>query len=520
MLSAADIQATVNAIVTASASPPNQTNEPAPFSIASLTDSAWNGEVVRIEPSQGAIQDVFWNESSNLVVQSSAGTFDLNPSRWGDWQEAWSTNPHSDQTIIPSPDGSHHVLLENHMWIIRKFDGNPIGLIGDVPDTIRWISDGSAVVFAITNPNSELEQGLYAWPVSSPTPSLVLSEQSNAGSMFISPSGTRAAYLINTGVSVNLTLRLVELPSGDVDTLRLDLPQGWQITDWVSDELLELSVGLSSPSYSWFNVETETLYPVQGSEAEIDAAPPLPSPDGRWVAGDSIQVLSRETGEITTNQVEHVYFVTDLEHNDNHNIAFGDDSAIEYLSWSVDSQKLYLVSCPTHENAQASPAAPYGFLAYEPDSDSSHVLFGKALQVALNPSQQWAYVVFPSLNSDDERVLSGALWEVGSQSLHDRRVILDEFVYRNPIYRNGRQPAAYFYARWSHDGRKLIIVTPDGRLVLYHLGGQPQVLHDNLFEDLNWIDAMAALQSGGIFWSPNDHYILFWDNEVLLIRVE
>lgn len=58
VLSAEAIQATVNAIVTASASPHGQSNPTAPFTITLPTSPGWGGEVVRIVPSQTAIEDV------------------------------------------------------------------------------------------------------------------------------------------------------------------------------------------------------------------------------------------------------------------------------------------------------------------------------------------------------------------------------------------------------------------------------------------------------------------------------
>jgi hypothetical protein len=521
ILSAEAIQATVNAIVTASASPPSQANSPAPFQITSLSGSGWTSEVVRILPTLGSIEEAYWSESSNLVIHSSAGTYALNPSMWGQWADAWSEDSSHNQTLIPSPDGSHHILIENHMWIIRRFDGNPIGLIGDVPESVRWTSDGSAVMFAITNQEAELQPGLYVWPVNSHSPRLVLAEHANLGKVYISPSGTRAAYLVMAGASTDLSLRLVDLPSGDAETRRLDLPQGWQLADWVSDDLLRLSVGLTSPSFTWYNVVTQALYPVQDGQAEISPAPPLPSPDGRWVAGDSIQLITNQTGELTTNQMEHIYFVTNVTTDNNHDIAYGNDSAIEYLTWSPDSQKLFLVSCPTHENAQASASAPYGLLAYAPESNTSEVLFGKALQVALNPSQQWAYVVFPSINSNDERVLSGALWEVGSQALLHRRVLLEDFVYRNPNASDNHQPVSYFYARWSHDGQRLAVVDPGGSLRLYDLAGQVDLLQDDLFAgEADWIHAMNDLYAGGLFWSPDDHFLLLNYHGLYLMRLD
>jgi hypothetical protein len=520
-LSAEEIQATVNAIVTASASPPSQIDSPAPFHITPLTGSGWGIDGIRIDVSQGAFEDVQWSERSNLVIQSSVGIYELDPTRWGSWTEAWSSNASNNQTIIPSPDGSHHILIENHMWIIRKFDGNPIGLIGDVPETVKWTSDGAAVVFAITNQEAELDPGLYAWPVESPNPRIVLQEQSNLGSMYISPSGTRAAYLINTETATDLTLRLVDLPSGEAETRRINLSPGWQLADWVSDDLIKLSMGHTSPSYTWYNVETQTLYPVQDGEAEINPVPPLPSPDGHWVAGDSVQIISNQTGELTTNEVEHVYFVADLATDDNHNIAYGPDSMIEYLTWSPDSQKLFLVNCPLRDNAQAAASAPYGLLAYEPATNTSEVLFGKALEVALSPSQQWAYVVFPSLDASDERVLSGALWEVGSQTLLHRRFLLDDFVYRSPVTDDASRPTNYIYARWSHDGQHLVVVDPGGSLRLYDLEGQVEVLQHNIFEDgADWITAMNELHDGGIYWSPNDHFLVVNYRGLYLLRLD
>ena len=363
--------------------------------------------------------------------------------------------------------------------------------------------------------------GLYSWPIESPNPRVVLPEQSNLGSMFISPSGTRAAYLVNTETRSNLTLRLVELPTGESETRRLNLPPQWQLTDWVSDELLQLSMGLSSPTSTWYNVDTQALYPVQDGQAEIDPGSPLPSPDGHWVAGDSIQVITNETGALSTNEVEHAFFVTDLKSDENHYLAFGNDSILEYLTWSPDSQRLFLVSCPTREDAQASTTAPHGLLAYEPETNTSEVLFGKAMQVALDPSQQWAYVVFPSLNANDERVLTGALWQIGSQSLQHRRVLLEDFVYRDPAANDNRQPAVYIYARWSHDGQHLAVVDPSGSLWLYNLEGQAEVLHASLFEGgANWVLAMNDLDAGSITWSPNDHFLLVDYQGLYLIRID
>jgi hypothetical protein len=129
--------------------------------------------------------------------------------------------------------------------------------------------------------------------------------------------------------------------------------------------------------------------------------------------------------------------------------------------------------------------------------------------------------VFPSLNANEERVLSGALWEVGSQALQHRRVLLDDFVYRNPSAANSRQPTQYFYASWSHDGQHLAVIDPDGSLRLYDLQGQAEVLQANVFEDgMDWITAMNDLQDGGLSWSPNDHFLLVDYHGLYLIRLE
>jgi hypothetical protein len=521
ILSAEDIQATVNAIVTASASPPSQASTPVPFNIMPAVDPGWGSEVVRVVPRQVTLESVQWNDDSRLEFLSSAGTYQLDPARWGNWDQAWITESGNHQTIIPSPDGSHHILLENHMWIIRKFDGNPIGLIGDVPQAVSWTSDGSAVVFAITSVGAELEQGLYSWPVESPNPTLVLAEQSSIGQVAISPSGAQAAYLVDSGAPGVITLRLVDLPSSEAETRRLDLPQGWRLEGWVTDELLELSLGVSSQSFVWYNLESQALFQVQEGESQTAMTAPLPSPDGQWVAGQSIQVNSNQTGDMPTSQVEHVYFVSDLETDENHNLAFGNDSAIEYLTWSPDSRRLFLVSCPTHEDARAFETAPFGLLAFDPENNSSEILFGKAVQASLNPMQQWAYVAFPSLDPEDNRVLSGALWEIGSQALLHRRVLLDEFVFRDPTSNNDAEPAIYFYARWSHDGQKLVVVDPAGSLVLYDINGLVEVLHTNLFGDSeNWVGAMQNLRYGGLYWSPNDRYLLVDFNGTYLVRLD
>jgi hypothetical protein len=520
-LSASEIQATLNAIVTASAFAPGHNSTPVPFNVSQPIASGWEGEVVSVEPRQTSIDSIQWIDDTLLQFGTSQGTYLLNLNRWGQWDQAWSAISEGSQTIIPSPDGRYHILIENHMWIVRKFDGNPIGLIGDVPDPIVWTSDGSAVVFAITDEESEMERGIYAWSVDSPGPSMVLAEPSNTGRVILSSNGSRAAYLVNSSTTSQMSLRLVDIPSGDAETRTMELAPGWRLERWVSQNLIEFSRGTSMRSYAWYNIGSQVVFEVEYGDVVASQSASLPSPNGQWIAGYDIQVNEGSTGEMTTDLVEHIYFVTDLDTQEDYSLAFGGDSALEYLTWSPDSRSLYLVSSPTHQDALPYPDLPFGLLTYDPENSTSELLFGKAVQASINPEQQWAYIVFPSVDANDQHHLTAALWEIGSETLLQRRVVLDEFVYRNPTAIGGQEPAIYVYVQWAHNGEKLVVVDPQGSVVLYDLNGQAQVLHTNLFLDQsNWIEEMDELQSGGIFWSPNDEYILIDYNGVFLLRLE
>lgn len=521
ILTADQIQATVNAIVTASAHTPEANSDPAPFRVSQPVNSSWQTDVVRIEPRQISIGSVQWNDDSVVKFVTSQGTYLLDASEWGFWDRAWNTSAAGNQLILPSPDGRHHILIENHMWIVRNFDGNPIGLIGDVPDAVAWTLDGSAVVFAITDQASELQRGLYSWSVDNPRPSLVYSEPSIASRVILSPQGSQAAYLVNSNSMDQVTLQLVAIPSGEAETRQLDLAHGWRIERWVSEDLIEFSYGLSLHSYAWYNLSSQAVFEIQSEIAAASRIDPLPSPDGQWIAAHDIQVNEGDAGEMATDLVEDLYFVADLGTQENHTLAYGGDSAIEYLTWSPDSRWLYLVSCPTSEEAQPPPELPFGLVAFDPETSTSELLFGKVLQASLSPTQQWAYVVFPSLDSDDGRTLTGGLWEIGSDSLLQRRMILNEFIYRNPTARGGQDPAAYIYASWAHDGEHLVVVDPQGVVMLYDLNGQAQVLHTGLFEDLStWVEGMERLRLGGLYWSPDDRYLLVDFGDIYLVRLE
>jgi len=48
------------------------------------------------------------------------------------------------------------------------------------------------------------------------------------------------------------------------------------------------------------------------------------------------------------------------------------------------------------------------------------VLSKEAVQVAWNPDQSWAFVVFPARDEQDRLGLDGGLWKIGTQILLGR----------------------------------------------------------------------------------------------------
>jgi len=245
---------------------------------------------------------------------------------------------------------------------------------------------------------------------------------------------------------------------------------------------------------------------------------PLMSPDGHWIVSDAPWCGGGERGPDQS-------IISNLEDGSRRVFSESFADRIDFVSWSQDGSKLYLVSRPTQVDALPDPRTPFGLLAMDPDTLQVQNLFEQAWFASFNKDFHWAYVVFPAKNEDGSLRLDGALWEAGSSKLIGRQIMADSLDERflAPVPYFTVQPFYSFTgeelgssssaavrlvpAAWSHDNLRIATINSEHQLVVINLNGDTQVigqLKDNqewLFSVITWSDDDKVLDVDGIQWA-------------------
>lgn len=245
---------------------------------------------------------------------------------------------------------------------------------------------------------------------------------------------------------------------------------------------------------------------------------PLMSPDGRWMISDAPWCGGGERGPDQS-------IISNLE--DGSRRVFSESLAdrIDFVGWSQDGSKFYLVSRPTEIDALPDPRTPFGLLVMNPETLQVQNLFEQAWFVSFNKDFSWAYVVFPVKNDDGSFRLDGALWEIGTSQLIGRQIMastMDEkllapvpYATVQPFYSftgeelgsSSSAAVRLVPAIWSHDNLKVATINSDHQLVSIDLTGDIHIIGqldsnlDWLNSTITWSDDDKVLDVNGVQWT-------------------
>lgn len=244
---------------------------------------------------------------------------------------------------------------------------------------------------------------------------------------------------------------------------------------------------------------------------------PLMSPDGRWVVSDAPWCGGGGRGPDQS-------IISNLEDGSSRVFSESFADRIDFVSWSQDSSKIYLVSRPTEIDALPDPRTPFGLLAMDPETLQVQNLFEQARFVAFNKDFSWAYVVFPVKNDNGSFRLDGGVWEVDTSQLIGRQIMADSLDERflAPIPYFTVQPFYSFTgeelgsssnaagqlvpAVWSHDNLKVTTINSDHQLIMIDVTGDIQIvgqLDDNqewLNSEVTWSSDDKAIHVDNVTW--------------------
>jgi len=244
---------------------------------------------------------------------------------------------------------------------------------------------------------------------------------------------------------------------------------------------------------------------------------PLMSPDGRWVVSDAQWCGGGGTGP---NQS----VIGNLQDGSEKIFSESFADRIDFVSWSPDGSKLYLVSRPTEIGALPDPRTPFGLLVMNPETLQVQNLFEQAWFVSFNQDFRWAYVVFPVKNDDGSLRLDGALWETGASQMIGRQIMANnldgKFLESVPYFTV--QPFYSFTgeelgssstaavrvapAAWSHDDSRVATIDSNHQLVIIDLTGAIQIIghlaenQEWLYSEITWSGDDRSLNVDDVTW--------------------
>ena len=237
---------------------------------------------------------------------------------------------------------------------------------------------------------------------------------------------------------------------------------------------------------------------------------PLMSPDGRWMVFDFPWCGGGERGPDQS-------IMANLEDGSTRTFSESFADRIDFVGWSQDASRFYLVSRPTEFDALPDPRTPFGLLAMDPETLQTENLFEQAWFVSFNKDFSWAYVVFPAKNDDGSLHLDGALWEAGKSQLIGRQIMADSlderflapvpyFTVQSFYSSTGEELGSSSSAAvrlvpaiWSHDNLKVATINSDHQLVTIDLTGNTQIISQ--------LDNNQEWSSSEIAWSSDDKVI-------------
>jgi hypothetical protein len=400
---------------------------------------------------------------------------------------------HSSET--PEVPQEYNLACEDRLRIYRAADNQLIqeASIGNTCSAIEW-SNNSSVVALVDETKT-----LYVWNVGQPAPIRVLQVESFAG-MKWSPDSKRLAVIQWDGSSsewqkahVTVVSAIGELisPAFEIDVSNEGSPNVWWfandiIVQFGRHEKFFYKASNGRHLFDWW--DSIAMGPVHQQ--------PDPSPDQRWLALD-------QGGPPTQDDLapHKKYSLYDLQAQTEYVLLDRPNQCLAFIGWEPDSSKLYVVSRPGSPDAVSDPNVPYGFLRFDVFKREFAMLFKEALQVSWSASRGWAFVVFPSRNSDGVSGISGGIWQLGTETLAGRQQIAPEVVYQDPAWDVFfRGEAGIVHTDWSHDGTRVAFANAQGQVVILIKNGATQILTDEFPKD-GWGKALYR-------WSPDDRHLL------------
>jgi len=399
------------------------------------------------------------------------------------------------KTVISTTDRNFGCDSERSSW---SLDSSYVFLVeGITEDIYRWRMDGSQPEFLEINKIVEPKKLHYPdWSVK----------------MRWSPDGKYLAiqkfdlYVVTPEDEESFkNPLLIKECAGCFDDFRWIAPQLLLIVYFKSVSIVQV------PSGNW-------LAGIWTSGGICSEQIPLMSPNGRWMVSDAPWCGGGERGPDQS-------IIANLEDGSMRVFSESFADRIEFVSWSQDGSKLYLVSRPTEIDALPDPRTPFGLLVMDPETLQVQNLFEQAWFVSFNKDFHWAYVVFPAKNDDGSLRLDGALWEAGSSQLIGRQIMADSLDERflapvpyftvQPFYSfTGEELGSSSSAAvrlvpvtWSHDNTRVATVNPEHQLVVITLDGDIQIVGelDNVYLWINtiitWSDDDKVLNVDGVKWT-------------------
>jgi hypothetical protein len=244
---------------------------------------------------------------------------------------------------------------------------------------------------------------------------------------------------------------------------------------------------------------------------------PLTSPDGRWLVSDALWCGGGDRGPNKS-------VISNLENGSRRIFSESLADRIDFVGWSQDSSKFYLVSRPTTIDALPDPRTPFGLLAMNPETLQVQNLFEQAWFVSFNKDFRWVYVVFPVKNDEGSLRFDGGLWEVGASQLIGRQIMANslEEIFLAPFPYFTVQPFYSFTgeelgssssaaarlnpAVWSHDNLKVATINTDHQLVVIGVQGEVQIItqlgidQDWLNSEIKWSDDDQSISVNDVSW--------------------
>lgn len=347
------------------------------------------------------------------------------------------------QPDAPAPDRQHTFeVSDGQVSLYATGQTEPLGSAALTlefgPDDVRWSPDSRRAVLVA-------DEGLYWWGISELTP--VRLEPDLTFQLAWSPIGDRLLYVTNA-----YTLKILSSPDHVVESPALDLGGLTDYPRWQSPSIVAVATsGAWSRTTYYIDAETGRRLFYWENDFFMSRSPTI-SPEGSWTVIDhSIRPWSEDFGGWAP-YIDHRYEIGNLRTGTTMELLSETGAQyLDWVGWSVDSSRFWMISRPTLADSLPDPRFPFGLLALDPATGSIEQLVDQAVFARLTPDHARAWVVFPARRAGSDALgLDGGIFDLSTHELVGRAPVADALDYPIPND-HGTFPGA-----WTADGVWLI----------------------------------------------------------------